>query len=195
MYKFMNISFTNSQLNTKNNVAFKANSVKNAQKAIIDLEISDKIVDSLVVKKQSLNKISEAVGLPKEQVYGHLHNLKDVMLSILNVNDKGQILDKLSQKHKFSRDEMLGIAESLCSANEKVSRFKGVLPELLIEPVGHVQRGKYRRDAEMVDKVMGGMSTREVAEQYRVGTNIVQRACRESGHFPIKEQFRNGKNK
>ena len=46
----MNISFTNSQLNTKNNVAFKANSVKNAQKAIIDLEISDKIVDSLVVK-------------------------------------------------------------------------------------------------------------------------------------------------
>ena len=97
----MNISFTNSQLNTKNNVAFKANSVKNAQKAIIDLEISDKIVDSLVVKKQSLNKISETVGLPKEQVYGHLHNLKDVMLSILNVNDKGQILDKLSQKHNL----------------------------------------------------------------------------------------------
>ena len=191
----MNISFTNSQLNTKNNVAFKANSVKNAQKAIIDLEISDKIVDSLVVKKQSLNKISEAVGLPKEQVYSHLQNLKDVMLSILNVNDKGQILDKLSTKYKFSKDEMFDIAESLCSANEKVAKIKGILPELLIEPVGHTQRSKYCRDAEMVDKVMGGMSTREVAKQFRVSTAVVQHACRESGHFPIKEQFRNGKTK
>ncbi|MBR5555644.1 hypothetical protein IKU74_06490 [bacterium] len=191
----MNISFLNNQLNMKNNIAFKANSVKNAQKAIIDLEISDKIIDSLIIKKQTLDKISESVALPKEQVYGHLQNLKDVMLSILNINDKGQILDKLSTKYRFSNDEMFDMAESLCSANEKVQRNKNILPELLIEPIGHTQRNKYRRDAEMVDKVMGGMSTREVAKQFRVSTAVVQHACRESGHFPIKEQFRNGKTK
>ena len=191
----MNIAFTNNQLNMRNNIAFKANSVKNAQKAIIDLEISDKIIDSLIIKKQTLDKISESVALPKEQVYGHLQNLKDVMLSILNINDKGQILDKLSTKYRFSNDEMFDMAESLCSANEKVQRNKNILPELLIEPIGHTHRNKYRRDAEMVDKVLGGMSTREVAEQYRVSTAVVQHACRESGYFPIKEQFRNGKTK
>ena len=97
----MNISFTNSQLNTKNNVAFKANSVKNAQKAIIDLEISDKIIDSLIIKKQTLDKIdADDVTYGKEDE-NDVSELENELKVKPDCKDLNEYLEKFNEKGEY----------------------------------------------------------------------------------------------